>query len=86
MLDDVQHFPCFYPYVIIKERTRACTEGVIGLDSEKKDRDKEEVYKRAIIEYAKETIQNPDFFKLTPEEQKNRAMEVLRKHKNEGGI
>jgi hypothetical protein len=40
-------------------------------------------YDYAVKEFAKSTIHNPDFFKLSREEQKEEAMKFLKKHQHE---
>lgn len=42
-------------------------------------------YKTAIIDFAKSSIHNPDFFSLSKEEQQKEAMKYIRKHKKEEG-
>ena len=39
-------------------------------------------YQTAIREFVKSTINNKDFFKLSPSEQKKEAMKYIRKHKH----
>lgn len=38
-------------------------------------------YQTAIREFVKSTINNKDFFKLSPSEQKKEAMKYIQKHK-----
>lgn len=45
-----------------------------------------DVYESAVKEFAKTTIHNPDFFKLSKEEQKAQAMAFLQKKKGKRGM
>lgn len=42
----------------------------------------EKGYENAIKEFAKHTIHNPDFFKLSKEEQHQQAREFIKKHRD----
>jgi len=50
-------------------------------DSNKTTLTEDEKYKEKILSFANYTIHNPEFFALSPEEQKKEALAYIKKHR-----